>query len=216
MVVLPWARRQIAEEELRLQEEAADNVKTDEIGLDDALVQHDSFELLVSKESTKKLPQALAQWHLPYSPPPHIPDEERIPLNEDRLIGLAVVLDILSTQTTDLEENPLILSQLQAIFSQSGELGGIDTAGRQRLLDFAKGGAGRERSKLAQRFFDAAQEELQPNAEEAAIHKVPTHLQCTPQNVAASLRVIESFAKILRQEVQLRLGQSTPVHEYQA
>ena len=216
MVVLPWARRQINEEELKLQQDQAAELQNKQIGLDDALVQSDRFEVRARQQKNKNLPEALAQWHLPYSPPAHIPEEDQPLLNEDRLIGLAIVLDILTTQTAALKENPLILTQLQSTLSESGELGGIDAAGRQRLIDFAKGPAGRARHLLARRFFDAAQEELQPDAEEAAIHIIPAHLQCTPQSVATSLKTLQTFAQILRDEVKLRLGQPEPMNEYQA
>ena len=215
-VILPWARRRILEDELKLQSDVGGPQHENRIGLEDALVQSDRFELRVRNRKKRNLPEALAQWHLPYSPPAHIPEEDKPCLNEDRLIGLAVVLDVLTSETESLHENPLILAELQGALSRSGELGGIDSAGRERLKDFAKGPAGKARQLLARRFFDAAQAELLPNAEEAAIHILPTHLQCTPESVAQTLSVLKEYAKVLRDEVKLRLSKPQQLNEYQA
>jgi len=146
-VILPWAQiyeppgatlaSRLADREIRAVDRPGDIDKRD-------LVEPAPVAPRFSPKP-RPLTPALRSLGLPYKPHPSIPAEDQLPLDDNDLISLAVILDVLATHIRRLSPDAAILADLGKIMLRIAALSGAGDTEITEILSHAAGPTGQGR-----------------------------------------------------------------------
>ncbi|MBN1962436.1 MAG: hypothetical protein JW841_15995 [Deltaproteobacteria bacterium] len=135
---------------------------------------------------------------------PTIPASDKGNVNNSDIISAAVIIDVLTTLTTKLDDAPTILADLAAITLTLLNIGKNQDGQRaQRLMQFAISNSGFARATLSKNLISALQ------------HSQNINRVCTPHSVAGALRKIEEMGQIIIREALavLEARETTVYHQ---
>lgn len=122
--------------------------------------------------------------------PAQIPEEHRKILDETSLIGASIVLDVLTTQSADLQENETILSELAQRLLDTNLCVNGDSTELEIVAQILIENEGAIREQLG--------ESLQKSATENDVDSTPS-----PSTVAYSIRCLEAMSDVAIREATL-------------
>lgn len=210
-VVLPWAPQTGWESE---DHTAAARARKDqfEIRVGDARL---TMEGDGDRDGTSHAPRTrlldgrLAAMGLPVAPSPTISDQDRGFWSDERVVSLAVALDVLATMTRGLRPTSVVLQQLAQALLHTGELGGAGLEIADGLLAYAGSETGRNRGRLSHRLAAcmtlAAGTPVQWPATVS-----------TPSSVIGAVRNLEAMTELVVRDAVLLLQTHAPVDYWQA